>query len=94
MSVWLCCAEVVSCVVVGTWYGLSLAGDNYTSYCLPHWSLFTPPAFFLCCLIHICGQNGFILAVLVLLPHCCQFSLFFFCYLFLFMCLCIAFIQL
>lgn len=31
---WLGCAEVVSCVVVGIWYVMPFFGDNYTSYCL------------------------------------------------------------
>ncbi len=33
---WLCCGEVVSCVVVGDQYSVALKGDNYTIYCLPH----------------------------------------------------------
>lgn len=33
---WLCCGEVVSCVVVGDQYSVALEGDNYTIYCLPH----------------------------------------------------------
>ncbi len=33
---WLCCGEVVSCVVVGDRYSVALEGDNYTIYCLPH----------------------------------------------------------
>lgn len=32
---WLCCGEVVSCVV-GDQYSVALEGDNYTIYCLPH----------------------------------------------------------
>lgn len=36
-SVWLCCGEVVSCVV-GDQDSAALEGDNYTTYCLPHCS--------------------------------------------------------
>ena len=35
VRIWLCCGEVVGCVVVGDQDYSPRSGDNYTTYCLP-----------------------------------------------------------